>query len=79
MRRGDFKYAIPMSLLFPRSGSTWSIAAVLDMMRYDNARVVEWSSDYENGELVLVSPTFTKARWQSFGITPRLISDMVGV
>lgn len=75
MKRGQFKYSIPMSLL-DTSRSTMMQGAVLDMMRYDAARVVEWSSDRTAGALVLQSETFTRDRWLSFGINPTLISDM---
>jgi len=76
MRRGQFKYTIPVSLLDTSPhGSTMNRTAVLDMMRYDNARVVEHNSE----TITLVSETFTKDRWASFGIYPTLVSDMVGV
>lgn len=79
MKRGQFRYTIPMSLLCPPAGSfsgSMLQAGVLDMMRYDAARIVDWDHDRENGVLTLQSEVFTLARWQSFGITPRLISDM---
>lgn len=73
MRRGQFRYSIPVSLLDSGPhGSTMERTGVLDMMRYDNARVVAHDSE----TLTLQSEVFTRDRWASFGIYPTLISDM---
>jgi len=73
MRRGQFRYSIPVAMLDTSPhGSTMNRTAVLDMMRYDNARVVSHDSE----TLVLQSEVFTPDRWASFGLYPTLISDM---
>jgi hypothetical protein len=56
-----YTYTVPMAWLDTRHGSTANRSAVLDMMRYDGATVVDWSTDTEAGVLTLRSERFTPA------------------
>ncbi len=48
------------------------LVALLDMLRYEGARVTNWNR-VENGfDVFIASDNFTFERWRSFGITPRL-------
>jgi hypothetical protein len=76
MRRGQFRYTVPRSVIEPTQyGSRMTQAGFLDMMRYDAARVESWDSE----TITLVSERYTAERWHSMGIYPTLKSDMVGV
>lgn len=57
----------------PRS-SMW-LAALLDMLRYDNATVKAWDKDGEMMTITLQAKRPTFERWQSFGIYP-IIKDI---
>ena len=73
MKRGQFKYSVPRSVIEPTlHGSRMEQAGFLDMMRYDAAHVVSWDSE----TITLQSEVFTRDRWASMGIHPTLISDM---
>lgn len=72
MPKREFTYTIPRSLMSPTAhGSTMYQTGVLDMMRYDAARVVDHNSE----TITLRSEVFTKDRWASFGVYPTLISE----
>ena len=72
MRRGEYRYSVPRDLLDGQHRMYQ--AGVLDMMRYDAARVVAWDDE----TITLQSARYTADRWASFGIYPTLISDMAG-
>jgi hypothetical protein len=66
-RQRVLRYTIPADLL-----DNWTYrAGVLDMLRYDDARIRDWNHE----TITLESSVFTEARWQSFGISPKLIGD----
>lgn len=65
------RYEIPMSLLTSRMVR----GSILDMMRYERATIASWSTDDQNGMLVLESEHFTPDRWASFGITPTVVGE----
>jgi hypothetical protein len=58
----------------PRAGGSGDLAGLLDMLRYDNARVREWDIAHEQGKLRvtlhLTADRVEVERWKSFGITP---------
>ena len=66
------RYTIPRELLSPSEhGSTMNQTAVLDMMRYDGARVIDHNSE----TITLASEVFTRDRWSSFGIYPTVVGE----
>lgn len=66
-RERVIRFTIPADLL-----DNWTYrAGVLDMLRYDNARVRDWNHEV----ITLESAVLTTARWQSFGITPTVVGD----
>lgn len=50
--------------------------ALLDMLRYEGATVIDWSwgDTHDHAEIVLESQRFEKDRWESFGIFPKMVS-----
>lgn len=72
MPKRFIRYTIDRSLLSPSEyGSTMNQTAVLDMMRYDGARVIDVSPE----TITLASEVFTRDRWTSFGIYPTVTGE----
>jgi len=63
----------------PAHGGLGDIPALLDMLRYEGARVSAWSHDRDSRdrEIVVVtiaSEQYVPERWKSFGIYPEVAS-----
>lgn len=70
----------------PQHGGGGDIPGLLDMLRYDGARVLSWDhagephtpGHFDIGParylITLESERFTPERWASFGISPEVIS-----
>jgi hypothetical protein len=63
----------------PAHGGLGDVAALLDMLRYEGARVADWFRDRDshNREILVVtiaSEQYVPERWASFGIYPEVAS-----
>jgi hypothetical protein len=55
------------------------VAALLDMLRYEGARVSAWTTDRDSRDreilvVTIASEQYVPDRWASFGITPEVAS-----
>jgi hypothetical protein len=55
------------------------VAALLDMLRYEGARVSAWGTDHDSRDreilvVTITSEQYVPERWASFGITPEVAS-----
>jgi len=63
----------------PVHGGLGDIAALLDMLRYEGARVSAWTTDRDSRDreilvVTIASEQYVPDRWASFGITPEVAS-----
>jgi len=63
----------------PSHGGLGDVAALLDMLRYEGARVASWTTDRDRLDrerivVTITSEQFVPDRWRSFGITPEVAS-----
>jgi hypothetical protein len=55
------------------------VAALLDMLRYEGARVASWTTDRDSRDrevlvVTITSEQYVPERWKSFGIYPEVAS-----
>ena len=67
-----------VTIAIPERGGHGDLPALLDMLRYEGARVASWSADERRGHPVFVvtiaSEQYVPDRWASFGIYPEVAS-----
>ena len=61
-------------------GKVQATKAIMDMLRYDHGKVVYMDIVRENRRFtaIIKCPTYTKGRWDSFGIRTREVNYMEG-
>ena len=60
-------------------GGLGDLPALLDMLRYEGARVAAWTHDRDSRDreilvVTIASEQYVPERWKSFGITPEVAS-----
>ena len=68
-----------VTIAIPERGGHGDLPALLDMLRYEGARVSAWTTDRDSRDreilvVTIASEQYVPDRWASFGITPEVAS-----